>query len=148
MRLRAQRQQHVLRAARRLRAQIERNGIDIDINIPKYKSDGANGRVLQGYEHHCIKGILINASNATTQTNMSISDSGRKDPSSHTLIVMHHTHVPIQYMSEFAVKDNRSYRVTLIENVDNMDLYYRITCLPTRQVMEGYKDGRGNHCGN
>lgn len=145
MRIRAQREHQVMRAARRLRAQIERNGIDIDVSLPQYKSDGANGKVLQGYKNHCIKGILVNASEATAQTNMNMSDSGRKDPASHTLIVLYNKHVDLKYMSEFKVKDNRAYRVTLIENVDNLDLYYRITCKPTRQVMEGYDNGRRNH---
>lgn len=119
--------------------QIKADGIDIEWKEPIYKSDGMNGRIQIGEHKRKIRGILVNE-NAAQGSNMAAEDSGRKNHGSHKLTILFEPWIRPEYLTEFYTKDKKQYRIVEVVNVDNLDLYYSITCIQTNVKMKGYKN--------
>lgn len=131
------RKQEIERSRRMLTTQIEANGIELFWKEPQYKSDGMNGQLKVGDCEKCVKGILVTAS-GRQGSNMNMTDSGRKNPGTHTLTILYDECLRPEYLTEFYTRDNKQYRVVDVENVDNLNLYFSITLIHTNAKMKGY----------
>lgn len=140
MYLRNQSKQMIERARRRLEIEIEANGIMMHWKEPVYAPDGMGGQLMIAENKHKVKGIIVTTRNGGG-SNMSMPDSGRKEPGTHTLTILYDKRIRPEYLTEFYTDDNKQYRVVSVTNVDNLNLYYTIELKYTQAKMKGYRDG-------
>lgn len=138
MYLRNARRQQVERMRRHVAWQIERNGIEVKAFIPIYVNDSMNGKIMQGKNEICLKGILINSS-AGSLNDMTASDSSRTYNGTQDLWLLHDHRLGhnLEYLITFFV-DKKQYRVVKVENIDSFDLVYKVSVKYTNSKMEGY----------
>lgn len=137
--LRMQTKQRIEQARRRLIYELEANGIDIELRMPIYKSDGMNGKIKEKEEKINVRGILATYNGGSG--NMNMTDSGRKQTGTHKLTILYSEKVRPEYLTEFYTKDNQQYRVVDIQNVNNFNIAFSIECIHTYKRMEGYENG-------
>lgn len=133
--LKQQTKQRVDQARRRLIRKIEECGITVHWKEPIYKSDGMNGYTKVGEETRKVKGILTNESG---QGNMTMTDSGRKESGTHTLVILYCKDIKPEYLTYFYTDDNQQYRVVETKDINNLHLAYTISLIHTKKEMSGY----------
>lgn len=136
MNLRNRTKQRAEQARRRLLSEIEANGITVHWKEPIYEPDGMNGYIKVRENKRTVRGILINAVGGSD--NMSMTDSGRKEVGTHTLVILFDKCIRPEYLTEFYTHDNEQYRIVNVQDENNLHVAYNISCIHTPKRLEGY----------
>lgn len=123
-------------ARQQLCSEINRVGHMFTVYSPLYKDDGCGGKILVGETTKKIKGVLVNGGQ-TNNAKMASDDGKRRYSNTHALICMYEECNELKFASRIEY-ENMVYHVVKVENVDYMNVSYRISLSHTNRNMEAY----------
>lgn len=135
--LKSQGRGHIGIAHRRLMWEIDRMGEVVKLMVPTYVSDGTNGTIENGKYEIWLKAILVTPQGGSQMANVADNGGRIRNGSPYLLLLYSHKIEP-QYITEIYTCNNKVYTIVDWENVDNADLYYKITLKYTEKKMVRY----------